>query len=230
MSPTRRAGGWFDPALAAVLLVAAEVEMTVRPRSSGPFAVELGVVAAMILPLAWRRRASLPVAVVVMAMLVVFKAISGDVHALTFPLFVALIAAYSVGAGEPRARAARRSRGMPRCVVRRPCGRIGQRVVRVHRRDRDGGLGGRGGRSQAASGGHQVHGQGGPDDGRAHRSRAAGGHRRALPNSPRASCRGRHRGQRHGRTDPRRPNYYSPSMQMRRTRRWQASRRPAAGR
>ena len=104
MSPTRRAGGWFDPALAAVLLVAAELEMIVRPRS-GPFAVELGVVAAMTVPLAWRRRAPLPVAVVVMAMLVVFKAISGDVHALAFPLFVALIPPYSVGAGEPRARA-----------------------------------------------------------------------------------------------------------------------------
>jgi signal transduction histidine kinase len=104
MSPTRRMGGWFDPVLAAVLLVAAEVEMVVRPRG-GSFAVELGVVAAMTVPLAWRRRAPLPVAVVVMAMLVVLKAIDGHFHALSFPLFAVLIAPYSVGAGEPRARA-----------------------------------------------------------------------------------------------------------------------------
>ncbi len=104
MSPRRRAGGWFDPALAAVLLVAAEVEMIVRPRS-GPFAVELGVVAVMTVPLAWRRRAPLPVAMVVMAMLVVLKAIDGDFHELSFPLFAVLIPPYSVGAGEPRGRA-----------------------------------------------------------------------------------------------------------------------------
>jgi len=104
MSPARRAGGWFDRALAAVLLVAAEVEMIVRPRS-GPLALELGVVAAMTVALAWRRRAPLPVAGVVMAMLVVLKAIYGDFHELSFPLFAVLIPPYCVGAGEPRARA-----------------------------------------------------------------------------------------------------------------------------
>jgi signal transduction histidine kinase len=78
--------------------------MIVRPRS-GTFAVELGVVAGMTVPLAWRRRAPLPVTVVVMAMLVFLKAIYGDFHELSFPLFAVLIPPYSVGAREPRARA-----------------------------------------------------------------------------------------------------------------------------
>lgn len=104
MSPTPRAGGWFDPALAAVLLVAAEVEMIVRPRS-GPFAIELGVVAGITVPLAWRRRAPLPVAGIVMAMLVLLKAIYVDFHALSFPLVAVFIPPYSVGTGESRARA-----------------------------------------------------------------------------------------------------------------------------
>jgi signal transduction histidine kinase len=104
MSPTRRSSGWFDPALTAVSLVAAEVEMIARPRS-GAFAVELGIVAGMTVTLAWRRRAPLPVAGVVTAMLVVLKAIYGDFHELGFPLFAVLIPPYSVGAGEPRGRA-----------------------------------------------------------------------------------------------------------------------------
>jgi signal transduction histidine kinase len=104
MRLTRRTGSWFDPALASVLLVAAEVEMIVRPRS-GPLVVEVAVVAAMTAPLAWRRRAPLPAAGVVMVMLVVLKAIYGDFHALSFPLFAVLIPPYSVGAGEPRGRA-----------------------------------------------------------------------------------------------------------------------------
>jgi signal transduction histidine kinase len=104
MSPARRSGGWFDSALAAVLLVAAETELIVRPRS-GPFAVELGIVAGMTVSLAWRRRAPLPVAGSVMAMLIVLKAIYGDFHELSFPLLTALIAPYSVGASEPRPRA-----------------------------------------------------------------------------------------------------------------------------
>jgi signal transduction histidine kinase len=40
-----------------------------------------------------------------MVMLVVLKAIYGDFHALSFPLFAVLIPPYSVGAGEPRGRA-----------------------------------------------------------------------------------------------------------------------------
>ena len=104
MRPPRPAGNRLDLALASVLLIAAEIEMILRPRS-GPLAVEVVVVAAITAPLAWRRRAPLLVAGVEMTMLVVLKAIYGDFHELTFPLFALLIPPYSVGAGEPRARA-----------------------------------------------------------------------------------------------------------------------------
>ncbi len=104
MRVTKPTGSWLDPALASALLIEAEVEMIARPRS-GPVAVEVAVVGAMMVPLAWRRQAPLPVAAVVMTMLVVLKAIYGDFHELTFPLFPVLILPYSVGAKEPRARA-----------------------------------------------------------------------------------------------------------------------------
>ena len=104
MRPSRQADRWFDPLLAVALLLAAEVELLVGPRN-GPLLVEVAVVAATTAPLAWRRRAPIAVACVVMTMLVVLRAIYGDFDKLTYPLLPVLIAPYTVAAYEPRNRA-----------------------------------------------------------------------------------------------------------------------------
>ncbi len=95
---------WFDRILAAVLLIAAEAGLLVRPHS-GPLLVEVAVAAGLTVPIAWRRRAPLAVACVVMTMLIVLKAIDSDFHQLTVPLFALFIPPFSVAAYEPRDRA-----------------------------------------------------------------------------------------------------------------------------
>ena len=95
---------WFDPFLAAVLLIAAEAELLGRPRT-GPLVVEVGAVAGIAVPIAWRRRAPLAVACVVMTMLIVLKSIDGEFHHLTVPLFAVFIPPFSVAAYQPRSRA-----------------------------------------------------------------------------------------------------------------------------
>ncbi len=104
MKLLRWADPWFDRFLAAVLLIAAEVELLARAHS-GPLLVELAVVAGITVPIAWRRRAPLEVACVVMTMLIVLKAIDSDFHQLTVPLFAVFIPPFSVAAYEPRERA-----------------------------------------------------------------------------------------------------------------------------
>jgi signal transduction histidine kinase len=95
---------WFDPFLAAVLLIAAEVELLGRPRN-GPLLLEVAVVAGITVPIAWRRRAPLAVACVVMVMLILLKAIFSDFHQLSVPLFALFIPPYTVAAYQSRGRA-----------------------------------------------------------------------------------------------------------------------------
>jgi signal transduction histidine kinase len=116
MKLSQRSVNWFDPFLAAVLLIAAEVELLGRAHN-GPLAVEVVVVAGLTAPLAWRRRAPLEVACVVMAMLIVLKAIDGDFHQLTVPLFAVFVPPFSVAAYETRRRALL---GLAVCVIG-PC-------------------------------------------------------------------------------------------------------------
>jgi signal transduction histidine kinase len=87
-----------------VLLAAAEVELLGRPHS-GPLVVEVAVVAGIAVPIAWRRRAPLAVASVVMTMLIILKAIDSDFRQLTVPLFAVFIPAFTVAAYESRRRA-----------------------------------------------------------------------------------------------------------------------------
>ena len=87
-----------------MLLIAAEVELLARAQS-GPLLVEVAVVAGLTVPIAWRRRARLEVACVVMTMLIVLKTIDGDFHQLTVPLFAVFIPPFSVAAYESRQRA-----------------------------------------------------------------------------------------------------------------------------
>lgn len=100
----RQAGRWFDPLLAAVSLIAAEVDLLSGPHS-GRLLPEAAVVAATTVPIAWRRQAPIAVACVAMAMLIVLKATYGDFHQLSFPLLVVFIPPYTVAAYEPRDRA-----------------------------------------------------------------------------------------------------------------------------
>jgi signal transduction histidine kinase len=116
MKVPQRAARWFDPFLAAVLLIAAEVELLGRAHN-GPLLVEVAVVAGFTAPIAWRRQAPLEVACVVMAMLIVLKAIDGDFHQLTVPLFAVFIPPFSVAAYESRRRALV---GLAVCVIG-PC-------------------------------------------------------------------------------------------------------------
>jgi hypothetical protein len=104
MKRSQRAVNWFDPFLAAVLLIAAEVELLGQPRS-GPLLLEVAVGAGITVPIAWRRRAPLAVACVVVTMLIVLKAIDSEFHQLTVPLFAVFIPPFSVAAYESRRRA-----------------------------------------------------------------------------------------------------------------------------
>jgi signal transduction histidine kinase len=113
MKPSQRAVNWFDPFLAAVLLIAAEVELLGRAHN-GPLLGEVAVVAGLTAPIAWRRRAPLEVACVVMTMLIVLKAIDSDFHQLTVPLFSVFIPPFSVAAYESRQRALL---GLAVCVI-----------------------------------------------------------------------------------------------------------------
>jgi signal transduction histidine kinase len=111
-----QADRWLDRSLAAVLLAAAEVELLGRPRT-GPLVVEVAIVAGIAVPIAWRRRAPLAVACVVMTMLILLKAIDSDFHQLSVPLFALFIPPFTVAAYESRGRAVL---GLAVCVAG-PC-------------------------------------------------------------------------------------------------------------
>jgi signal transduction histidine kinase len=99
----RPADGWLDVALAAVLLVACEVEViTDTVGDTGhdhwPLAANIAIVVALTVPLAWRRRAPLVSLVVVMSSVPPLILALADVKTVNFPQLVLFIAPYSVAA------------------------------------------------------------------------------------------------------------------------------------
>jgi hypothetical protein len=96
---------WLDPALAAVALVAFELEILTSKHRSGPLVLDVLAAAAIIVPLVWRRRAPLAYACLTMGLAVVMTATLTDFTALGIPPFLLIIAAYTVAAYEPQTRA-----------------------------------------------------------------------------------------------------------------------------
>ena len=96
---------WLDPALAAVALVAFEIEIVTSKHRSGPLALNILAAAAITVPLVWRRRAPLAYTCLTMGLAVVMTATLTDITALGIPQFVLIIATYTVGAYEPQIRA-----------------------------------------------------------------------------------------------------------------------------
>ena len=103
----RPADGWIDVALAAALLVAAEVEVILdtigdNGHQHWPLAVNVVIVVGFTVPLAWRRRRPLAALVVVMTSLLLLMAALKDVTAVNVPQLVLFIAPYSVAAYSAR--------------------------------------------------------------------------------------------------------------------------------
>jgi signal transduction histidine kinase len=96
---------WLDPALAAVALVALEIEILTSKHRSGPIVLNVLAAAAITVPLVWRRRAPLAYACLTMGLAVLITATLTDLTALGIPQFVLVIAAYTVAAHESQARA-----------------------------------------------------------------------------------------------------------------------------
>jgi signal transduction histidine kinase len=101
-----RAERWLDPALAVVLMIGFGLDTaTGSYHRRGPLALNLLMVAAMTLPIAWRRRAPLLVACLVMGLGIVMTATLTDIAASNFSLYVMLLPPYTVAAYESRPRA-----------------------------------------------------------------------------------------------------------------------------
>ena len=98
-------GRWLDPALAAVALIAYEIEIVTSKHRSGPLVLGVLAAAALTVPLVWRRRAPLAYACLTMGLAVLITATLTDLTALGIPQFLLIIAAYTVGAYEPQTRA-----------------------------------------------------------------------------------------------------------------------------
>ncbi len=96
---------WLDPALAAVALVAVEIEIVTSTHRSGPLVLNVLGAAAMTVPLVWRRRAPLAYVCMTMGVAVLMTATLTDLTALVVPSSLGIIAAYTVAAYEPQARA-----------------------------------------------------------------------------------------------------------------------------
>ncbi len=106
---------WLDPALALILLIVLGLDTAsgsfVR---HGPLALNLLLVAAMTLPIVWRRRAPLAVACLVMALAVVMTATLTDIAKSNFSIYLVLVPPYTVAAYETRGRALA---GLAACVA-----------------------------------------------------------------------------------------------------------------
>lgn len=96
---------WLDPTLAAVALVAFEVEILTSGHRSGPLVLNVLGAAAITVPLVWRRRAPLAYACVTIGLAVVMTATLTDLTALVIPPLLSIITAYTVAAYEPQTRA-----------------------------------------------------------------------------------------------------------------------------
>ena len=97
---------WLDPALAAVALVALEIEIVTVRHHSGPLVLNVLAAAAITVPLVWRRRAPLAYASLTMGLAVLITATLTDLTALAVPGYLLIILpAYTVAAHEPQTRA-----------------------------------------------------------------------------------------------------------------------------
>jgi signal transduction histidine kinase len=96
---------WLDPALAAVALVALEIEIVTVRHQTGPLVLNVLGAAAITFPLVWRRRAPLAYACLTMGLAVLMTATLTDLTALVIPPLLFIIAAYTVAAYEPQTRA-----------------------------------------------------------------------------------------------------------------------------
>ncbi|MGH2884462.1 MAG: sensor histidine kinase [Solirubrobacteraceae bacterium] len=95
----------LDPALAAVALVAFEIEILTSKHRSGPVVLNVLGAAAITVPLVWRRRAPLAYACPTIGLAVVMTATLTDLTALVVPPVLSIITAYTVAAYEPQTRA-----------------------------------------------------------------------------------------------------------------------------
>ena len=97
----------FDGLLAAALLLACEAELVVHllDHPGGRPLLAIAAVAAMTVPVAWRRQAPLAVACVVTGAVVVLALALPDFNAVQSPTFVLFIPPYTVAAYESRSRA-----------------------------------------------------------------------------------------------------------------------------
>ena len=97
---------WLDPALAAVALVALEIEIVTVRHHSAPLVLNVLAAAAIAVPLVWRRRAPLAYASLTMGLAVLITATLTDLTALAVPGYLLIILpAYTVAAHEPQTRA-----------------------------------------------------------------------------------------------------------------------------
>jgi signal transduction histidine kinase len=96
---------WLDPALAAVILIAVEIEILTTKHRSGPIVLNALGAAAITVPLVWRRRAPLAYACLTMGLALLMSATLTDLTAVDATGFLLIIPAYTVAAYEPQTRA-----------------------------------------------------------------------------------------------------------------------------
>jgi signal transduction histidine kinase len=102
MNARRLGGSWFDPVVAAAFFVVCEAEAA----GHSPHRAEsMAIVAGLSLPLAWRRRAPLLAACLVMGSTVLLLATVPGAERLNAPQLVLFLAPYAVAAGSPARRA-----------------------------------------------------------------------------------------------------------------------------
>jgi signal transduction histidine kinase len=96
---------WFDPALAVALLIAAEAELIAARGWQRSLVGEALLLAALVVPVAWRRRAPLLVTSVVMGVTVVLAFTAVYRMNLVVPNYAVFVLPYTVAAYELRRRA-----------------------------------------------------------------------------------------------------------------------------
>lgn len=110
---------WIDPIFAALFLLASTTETLIDVRGHEthqhwPLAANLLIIAGLTVPIAWRRRAPLACASIVMGCVFVLSVTPNDVQNVSTPQLVLFIVPYSVAAYSPRGRAIM---GLGVCVV-----------------------------------------------------------------------------------------------------------------
>lgn len=103
--PARIPDRWLDPALAALVLVAFEIEILTFRQRHGPLAANVILVAAISLATVWRRRAPLAFACAALGLAAVMTATLTSVASLAVAQYLLVVPAYTVGAYEEGVRA-----------------------------------------------------------------------------------------------------------------------------